>query len=463
MRIPGTGLQIVRKQTLSPVSGKGGGWIPWIVREPYTGAWQRNDEICVDNVLHNPTIFACTTLISSDIGKLRLKLMQEDPTNDIWTETTSTAFSPVMSRPNAYQNSIQFMENWIVSKLKHGNTIALKERDQRGVVNGLHILDWTRVTPLITPDGSIFYQLGMDNLAGIETGDITVPASEIIHDRWNTLFHPLIGLSPIFAAGLVAGVGTQMIRHSMAFFGNGARPSGVLTAPGNISKETAERLKAEWTDKFTGSNAGRTAILGDGLHYEPMTSSASDSQLLQQLNWGAETICSVYHVPGFKVGVGATPTYQNAELYNMQYYSQCLQTLIEQFETCYSQGLELPTYYWVELDLSGLLRMDEQTQYTLLGKAVSDSLMTVNEARKRIGLPPVEGGDKIWMQQQNYSLQSLNKRDSLPNPFVQTQATNTPDPAVTVTQVDDEAAAGKAAEFFTQTIKALTLELEVTP
>jgi phage portal protein BeeE len=140
MRIPGTGLQIVRKQTLSPVASQGGGgWFPWlpsVIREPYTGAWQRNDEICVDTVLHNPTIFACTTLISSDIGKLRLKLVQEDPGNQIWTETTSPAFSPVMARPNAYQNPIQFMENWIVSKLKWGNTIVLKERDARGVVNG---------------------------------------------------------------------------------------------------------------------------------------------------------------------------------------------------------------------------------------------------------------------------------------------------------------------------------------
>jgi phage portal protein BeeE len=107
--------------------------------------------------------------------------------------------------------------------------------------------------------------------------------------------------------------------------------------------------------------------------------------------------------------------------------------------------------------------MDEVTQYSTLGKAVSDSLITVNEARRKLGLPPVEGGDKIWMQQQNYSLQALNKRDLLPNPFVQTQPTTEPDPAVTVTQVGEDEAATKAAEFFTQTIKALTRELEVTP
>ncbi|WP_416381322.1 hypothetical protein, partial [Klebsiella pneumoniae] len=31
-----------------------------------------------------------------------------------------------------------------------------------------------------------------------------VPAREVIHDRFNCLFHPLIGLSPIYAAGLAA-------------------------------------------------------------------------------------------------------------------------------------------------------------------------------------------------------------------------------------------------------------------
>ena len=65
----------------------------------------------------------------------------------------------------------------------------------------------------------------------------------------------------------------------------------------------------------------------------------------------------------------------------------------------------------MDLDLEGLLRMDTATQVRTLSEAVKGSLMRVNEGRRRLDLPPVDGGDMIWMQQQNYSLEALAERD----------------------------------------------------
>lgn len=438
MRLPFTGLQIVRKENpvLSPVDNRGmAGWFSWIIGERYPGAWQRDDEIRVDTIIQNPTIFACVTLIASDIGKLTSRLMAQ--TGDgIWQETTSAAYTPVLTSPNAYQNQIQFKENWQHSKLMRGNTYALKQRDGRGVVVRLYILNPDRVIPLVTPDGSIFYQLANDNLAGLEQGSLTVPASEIIHDRMNCLFHPLVGLSPIFAAGLPAFLAQKATRNSVTFFDNGGQPGGILTAPGNIDPESAQRVKDYFEQNYTGKNAGKIAVVGDGLKYERLTMSSADSQMLEQLRWTDEKICSVFHVPGFKIGVGATPTYSNGELANRQYYDQCLQTLIESFELCMTEGLDA-TPYRIELDLKGLLRMDTAALWAALGKLVDDGLLTTNEARREIGRPPVEGGDTVYRQQQDYSLEALAKRDALPDPFLQTVPTKVPDPAVTVTQVDE--------------------------
>ncbi len=460
MRLP-YGLEIVRKDTLSPIDNRGnGGWFPYVIRESYTGAWQRNDEICVDTIIQNPTIFACVTLIAADIGKLCTKLMQQSA-GGIWQETSSPAFSPVLAKPNHYQNQIQFREQWVSSKLLRGNTYVLMQRDGRGVVTQLYILDPTRVTPLVSPDGSIFYQLGIDNLAGLEEGNLTVPASEIIHDRFNCLFHPLVGLSPIFAAGLPAFLAQKATRNSVTFFNNGGQPGGILTAPGPIDPESAARVKAYWEANYTGRNAGKIAVVGDGLKYERLTMSSADAQMLEQLRWTDEKICSVFHVPGFKVGVGVTPTYQNGEILNQMYYDQCLQTLIEAFELTLAQGLNCDPYD-IELDLKGLLRMDTAALWTSLGKAVGDGLITVNEARREIGYSGVSGGDSVYLQQQMFSLDALAKRDALPNPFIIDKPTSTPDPdpaAVTVTQLPDDSAA-KEAEWFEKSFDLLRLELE---
>src|SRR5262245_41221058 len=190
---------------LTPARGSGGWWP--VVRESFTGAWQQNVDLSVPTIAANPAVFACTTIIAQDIGKLRLRLVEID-SNGIWREVKSSAFSPVLRKTNHYQTINNFVEQWITSKLSHGNTYALtqQEASNRQIVRALYILDPARVTPLVTPSGDVYYELRRDDLSGIPDGlpdgaPIVVPASEIIHDLMVSLFHPLIGVSPIYACG----------------------------------------------------------------------------------------------------------------------------------------------------------------------------------------------------------------------------------------------------------------------
>jgi HK97 family phage portal protein len=215
----------------------------------------------------NVTISA-DVLIASGHRKLRVKLVAQD-SDGIWTETKNPAYSPILRKPNPFQNRIQFFENWVLSKLQRGNAYILKQRDGRGVVVRFFVLDPTLVTPLVSDSGDVFYELKVDNLPGI-TERVVVPAREIIHDRFNCFFHPLVGLSPIFANGLAATQGLSIQNNSARFFTNGSNPGGILTAPGAISDEVAGRLKAHWDANYTGANVGKVAVLGDGLKYEPM-------------------------------------------------------------------------------------------------------------------------------------------------------------------------------------------------
>jgi HK97 family phage portal protein len=394
-----------------------GGWWP-IVREPTTGAWQANASQSADTVLTYSALYACVSLIASDVGKCRLKLVQQD--NDgIWSETDSAAFSPVIRRPNHYQNRIQFYTWWITSKLLHGNAYALKRRDARGVVTALYLLDPTRVTVLVAPDGSVFYQLAVDNLADLgET--VTVPAREIIHDVMVPLFHPLIGVTPIYACGMAAYQGLKIQTNSTKFFANGSQPGGVLTAPGAIGDETATRLKTYWDTNFSGDNVGKVAVLGDGLKYEAMTITAVDAQLIEQLKWTGLDVCSAMHVPPHKISVGPAPPYNQVEALNQDYYSQCLQIHFESIELLLDEGLELPKVngqpYGTEFDLDDLIRMDSSSKMKMATDGVGGGVFTPNEARAKFDKKPVAGGDTPYLQQQYFSLEALNKRDTAAPP-----------------------------------------------
>jgi len=435
MRIFGRELSLTFKRApMSPPGTGMGGWWP-MIREPYSGAWQKNDTWTHESVLAHYAVYACVTLISNDIGKLRQRLMELDP-NGIWKETTSPAFSPVLKKPNNYQNHIQFKQWWQTSKLISGNTYGLKQRDQRGVVVAIYLLDPCRVLPLVADDGSIYYQLSNDNLNRVGDG-VTVPASEIIHDRMNCLFHPLVGVSPLYAAAQAACQSLKMQSDSSTFFENGARPGGILSAPGAISDETAARLKAHWDANYTGQNAGKVAVVGDDLKFQQMKMSATDSQLIEQFRLTAEMICTAFHVPPSKVGVTNSPTGTTAAQENQKYYSDCIQVLVEEYEACMDDGLSLPDKFGVELDIDGLLRMDMSALVETLKLAVGGTIMAPNEARRRMNLPPVTGGDSVLSQQQNYSVEALAKRDAQADPFGTAQPAAT-EPAAPAEPTDEQ-------------------------
>ena len=411
-------------KTLRPVpSSAGRGWIR--VGEPYTGAWQLNDEIAYSSVLTYSAVFACVTLIASDVAKLGLRLVAIDA-DGIWHEATSSAFSPVLKKPNRYQNRIKFIEQWITSKLIHGNTYALKQRDGRGIVVAMYILDPTKVTPLVATNGDVYYQLTRDDLSELERDSITVPAREIIHDRMVSLYHPLCGVSPIYACGIAAMQGLSIQNNSQQFFSNGSSPGGVLTAPGAISDETAKRLKETWDTNYSGNNAGKVAVLGDGLKYEQMAVNAADAQLIEQLKWTADTVCSCFHVQPYMISAGPPPPYANVEPLLLQYYSQCLQSLIENLELCLDEGLELPAPYGTEVNLDDLMRMDSTTRTNSAQTTITSGGMTINEARKKyFDLGPIKGGETPYMQQQMWPLDQLASR---PVPAVPTALPAAPPP-----------------------------------
>jgi HK97 family phage portal protein len=396
------------------------GWWP-LIRESFAGAWQRNVVIDVQDVLSCGPVWACVTLIASDIAKVALNLTQRNG-DGIWEPIENSAYSPVLRKPNDYQNRITFIQSWLISKLTRGNTYALKARDASQKVRALYVLDPTRVQVLIAPDGAVYYQLSQDQLSGVQEATVVVPASEIIHDIMIPLYHPLVGVAPIYACGLAATLCLKIQRNSATFFQNQSTPSGILTAPGVISEDTAKRLEDHWNENYAGEqNAGKIAALGDGLKFEPMTTTARDSQLTEQLKDAAIEVCNAYHVPPYMVGYGPPPNYNNIGALNAQYYAQCLQILIESLELCLDEGLDLAANLGVEFDLEGLLRMDAATKMTVTTSGIKGGVYAPNEGRRRHNLKPLQGGDTVFLQEQDHSLEWLLRRDAMP-----IEAPNTP-------------------------------------
>ncbi|NIG13014.1 phage portal protein [Pantoea sp. Al-1710] len=399
------------------------------ILEPYAGAWQENVEVRLDSVLAYPAIFSCISLISSDIAKMPISVRRRQ-SNGVWVKGNNPDLSPLLIKPNFYQTPMQFFELWMISKLAHGNAYILKLRDGGGRVTQLRVLDPRRVIPYIADDGEIFYSVLTDELNGLQ-GGLFVPSRELIHDRFNTLFHPLCGLSPIYASGLAAIGGEAMLRNSAHTFKNGGKPGGIITVPGSVDADKAKEIKDNWNTGYSGANAGKTALLADGAAFVAVAQTATDSQLVEQLNLSNQLVAATFRVPLYKIDSGQTPSYNNIEALEQAYYSQCLQVHMTAIETLIADTFDLNEQTCVEFDHSRLLRMDTAARYKSYGDGIGAGFLAPNEARVKENMQPVEGGDLPYLQQQNYSLEALAKRDAQDDPFSTSSGSSpdtTPDP-----------------------------------
>ncbi|WP_323008938.1 hypothetical protein [Paracoccus sp. (in: a-proteobacteria)] len=79
-------------------------------------------------------------------------------------------------------------------------------------------------------------------------------------------------------------------------------------------------------------------------------------------------------------------------------------------------------------------------------------IFSPNEMRRRFDLGPKKGGDSPMLQEQNYSLEALAKRDARPDPWAKAEAAPQPD-----TSAQD---AAEERAFMAETLLAMRKSME---
>lgn len=428
---------------LNPVAGAGygHGW-NHVIGEPFPGAWQRNIEEKVGDLTCYPTLYACLSRKSQDMGKLPFRLKSEDA-NGIWKTVENTAYSPVLRKQNTYQTAQQFREAWSLSKMISGNTYVLKGRDNRGIVTSLWVLDPCRVIPMVSDAGNVFYQINYPSAQNLLPESypgtlLIVPARDIIHDRLNCFHHQLIGVPPVCAAYWPAVKNLKILKSAAEFFANSAQPGGILTAPAGMTETDAKAVQEYWQTNYSGANSGRVAVIGADMKFTSFAMKSADSQLVEQMQYSDRQICQPFGIPPYIVGVGEIPAGLKVDDITNTYYAFALQADIEAMEYLLDEGLGISHPLGVELDTEPLLRMDEAKRATVWAGMVKGGIATPNEGRLPFNLIPLEGGDTVYMQQQDFPLDQVRKNkivDAAQNPVP-------PDtPEVPLARDDDESKA----------------------
>jgi HK97 family phage portal protein len=369
-------------------------------------------------------------------------------------EVTNSAAYRVLKNPNDYQTTPDFLLNLVAHTLTEGEAYAVAVRNSRNEITALHPIPRGNCTPMIDDQtGSVFYAVSKTPLVpGVEVSYVA-PARDVLALRFHTPDHPLVGRSPLTAAALAIGINVALSRTQAAFFSNMNRPSGILSTDQVLNREQLITLRAAFDDQSKGMASGKIPVLAGGLKFNPISISSQDAQLVEAQRMSVEDICRVFGVPPPLVGDLSHATLNNAESLVQHFLSMSLGSYLEHIERAFDRIFALDGgREYVELDTSALLRTDFAGRVDGLTKAVTQGLMTPNEARSREGLGPIESGDNLFMQRQNTPINLLEQLA-----VSDLKASNKPAPAPTPAAPVPEPATLKDAD--TEITKALVINM----
>ena len=177
-----------------------------------------------------------------------------------------------------------------------------------------------------------------------------------------------------------------------------SRPQGAEWAPG-----ARDRFTKSWKERYSGKdgdNTGGTPLLEDGMRLEATQLNAREAQWQEATRLAREDVAAVYHVNPSQIWHSDAQTYASAKDNARALYADTLANdfaLIEQRVNAVlvpMLGLD-PARHYCEFDLSAKLAASFEEQAGVLQSSVGGPWMLRNEARARMNLPAIDGGDEL--------------------------------------------------------------------
>ncbi len=204
------------------------------------------------------------------------------------------------------------MQTWV---LLWGNAYAEIEINGRGQVTALWPWRPDRVTvSRVSKGGPLQYTYKMTD------GKLfTLPHERIFHLRGLST-DGVMGLSPIDVHRQRVGLALAIEEHGARFFGQGARPLGILQHPNKLDDAAYLRLKKDFTDQHQGlENAHRVAVLEEGITWKETGANMVDAQYIESAKLTEEGIARIYKVPPYRIGLETNATNASLEEQSLGY------------------------------------------------------------------------------------------------------------------------------------------------
>ena len=329
-------------------------------------------------------VYACVRILAEAVAGLPLHLYRYGEGSNKIKETTHPLYCLLHDEPNAEMTSFIFRETMMTHLLLWGNAYAQIIRNGRGEVAALYPLMPSIMQVDRDRNGKLFYQYTTngENTPALQGTSVILDPADVLHIP-GLGFDGLVGYSPIAMAKNAIGMAIACEEFGAKFFANGAAPSGVLEHPGTI-KDPA-RVKETWQGQFGGtSNAGKVAVLEEGMKYTPISITPEQAQFLETRKFQINEIARIFRVPPHMVGDLEKSSFSNIEQQSLEFVKYTLDPWVIRWEQSLSRALLRGSdkkNLFFRFNVEGLLRGDYQSRMSGYATARQNGWMSANDIR----------------------------------------------------------------------------------
>lgn len=353
------------------------------------------ETVTEDSALGVTAIWQAVNVISGTIASLPAHLYRRNG-EVTGKDSANPLYYVLHDRPNENLTAHAFYK-WLITRLLlSGRATAYIARDKAKRVRGLYPLDGNKlkINQSVSPDGVPTLTYAYD----IGGRRVTYAAADVIDLVWFPEADAIGHRNPIQTERNAIASMIAAEKFAAKLFANGGVPPLVLSSSATPSPEAAARAVAAFSNAVKASANVMFAPAGHTL--EAIGFDPAKSQLVELRQFQIGEACRIFNIAPAILHDLTHGTYSNVEQQSLSFYQQTLHPLVEMVEQEMNAKLfgARNSVNYFEFNMSGLVRGDLATRMTALAKAVNSALMSPNEARSLENLPPMEGGDELYIQ-----------------------------------------------------------------
>ncbi len=354
-----------------------------------------------DEALSETTYFTCLKVLSEAVGKLPLKLQVHTERDGVGEARKHYLWYVIHDRPNRFMTASTFWSTVEQNRNHYGNAYVWIQGAGKN----------TQLWILPSPDVEVWYD---DACILADAPDVyylyagpgkvyRFGSEEILHFKGSNTFDGLVGISVQTQLKTTIGGGTKSQKLINSMYDSGFTAKAVLQYTGSLSDENVKTFVKGIESYAKGAlkSEGIKNIIPIplGATLQPLNIKLADNQFLELRQYSALQIASAFGIKPYQIGDYTKSSYSSAEAQQLSFLVDTLLYILKQYEEELTYKLltrsEIENGYYFKFNVDAILRADFKTKVETLSKATNSFLMTPNEARQKLDLEKVDGGDRL--------------------------------------------------------------------